>query len=120
MANTVDASGSNLDQSVRIFDSFYNIDLVIPADRYEIVRSYFVKVTSSYNVAENFTQLLFRIAQLTGTDVMVLLGNLQGTTKVQMNGLLAYYLNSIKSKTTLYGIGSSPQPNPSIQRNVVL
>lgn len=116
----LDAPQSNLDKTVRVFDSFYNIDISIPVAQYDIVRSYFVKVCSSLDVADNFTELLFRISALTNQDVMMLLESLQGTNRIQMNGLLAYYLNSIRSKTTLYGISNTPKPNPSVQRNVVL
>jgi len=36
-----------------------------------------------------------------------------------MNVFITYYLNTFKSKTALYGIGSIPQPNQFVARNVV-
>jgi hypothetical protein len=41
MAQTVDAPRSHLDNTVRVFDQFYNFDLVVEANQYEIIYSYF-------------------------------------------------------------------------------
>ena len=40
-------------------------------------------------------------------------------TLINVNSLLCYYLNSFKSKVSLYGITVIPQPNPVVARNVV-
>ena len=44
---------------------------------------------------------------------------IKGTKKMEMNQILAYYLNSFKSKTTLYGIGIQPRSNQPVSRNIV-
>ncbi len=116
----IDTSHSELDNTVRIFDAFYQTELVISADQYDIVNSYFTEVTGSKNTGSNFTAFLFRIATITGENVLTLLDQMQGTGKLEMNALMAYYLNGLKSKTTLYGVGAMPQPNEPIQRNVVI
>ncbi len=120
MANIVDAPRSHLDKTVRIFDQFYNFDLVVQSSEYDIVYSYFYEVSNSKSIARNFTSMLFRIANITQENVLVLLESIQGTTKLQTTALIAYYLNNIKSKTTMYGISSEPSPNQPIQRNIVL
>jgi hypothetical protein len=122
MANTVDSPQSQLDKTVRIFDSFYNFDLVIDASQYEIVYSYFRNVCKSDNVAKNFTTMLFRVANITNENPQTLLEYMygSGTSKLKVNALMAYYLNSIKSKTTLYGVSITPPPNEFIQRNIIV
>jgi len=120
MAQVVDGPRSNLDKSVRVFDSFYNFDASIGAAEYEIVNSYFKSVCATTSIANNFTTMLFRIASLTGEDSMTLLDSIQGSTKLETTALMAYYLNSIKSKTTLYGVSVVPAPNETIQRNIVV
>lgn len=116
----IDAPRSHLDNTVRVFDQFYNFDLVVAADQYEIVYSYFYDLNKSKDIARNFTTILFRIASITGEDVMALLQYLTGSAKVEVHGILIYYLNSLKSKTTLYGINVEPAPNQTVQRNVVI
>lgn len=120
MANIIDAPRSQLDNTVRVFDSFYNFDLVVDANQYELVRSYFYDVCKSVNVAKNFTTMIFRISSITGEHPMTLLDFIKGTSKVETNAVMAYYLNSIKSKTTLYGVANTPPPNRTVQRNIVL
>lgn len=119
MTNIVDAPQSQLDNTVRLFDSFYNFELVVDANRYELVYSTFFEITKSKTIAQNFTVLLFRIAVITQTDVLILMDEFRGKTGAEINYMLAFYLNSIKSKTTLYGINSPPVPNEYVQRNVV-
>jgi hypothetical protein len=110
---------TSLDQTVRIFDSFYSIDLVVNGDTYDIVHGYFLSVCTSKNIAANFTAVLFRIAQETQISVLDLLNQIKGTTKMEMNQTLAYYLNSFKSKTSLYGIAIVPKSNQSVARNIL-
>lgn len=110
---------SDLDRTVRIFDSFYAIDLVIGAAEYDIVHGYFMSVCATTNIADNFTVVLFRIAKETGVDVLELLQTIQGKTKLQMNQTISYYLNSFKSKTSMYGVSLVPRPNQPVARNIV-
>lgn len=110
---------TSMDQTVRIFDSFYSVNLVIPGDQYDIVHGYFLSVCTSKNIAANFTAVLFRIAQDTGVSALDLLGQVKGTTKMEMNQIFAYYLNSFKSKTSLYGIAVVPKSNQPVSRNII-
>ena len=120
MSQLIDAPQSQLDKTVRVFDQFYNFDLVVGADQYEIVYSYFLEQTNSNSIAKNFATILFRISFITGENIFKLLDYLQGSTTTQANGILIYYLNSLKSKTTLYGINVEPAPNQTALRNVVV
>jgi hypothetical protein len=120
MNQLIDGPQSQLDKTVKIFDSFYNYSAAINANHYEIVFSYFLSVCQSRNTAKNFTTMIFRIASTIGENPMTLLEYLQGTgDKMQATRLMIYYLNSLKSKTTLYGVNAYPTPNESIQRNIV-
>jgi hypothetical protein len=118
MATIID-SKIGLDQTVLIFDSFYAVDLVVNSNEYDIVLSYFKSVCSTNTIAQNFTAFLFRIAQETNISTLTLLDNIQGLNKLDMNRTIAYYMNSFKSKTSLYGISSVPTPNQPVARNVV-
>lgn len=120
MANIID-NRISLDNTIRIYDSFYAVNLVVGADQFDIVYGYFTSVCDTKNIAANFTAFLFRIAQETSIDILDLLAQIQGAgNKLQMNKVLAYYLNSFKSKTSLYGVAALPQPNLPVARNIVL
>ena len=91
----------------------------MPQIIYDIVYSYFVSVCATKNIAANFTAVLFRIAQETQIPILELLDQIKGTKKMEMNQILAYYLNSFKSKTSLYGIAIIPKSNQPVSRNIV-
>lgn len=109
------------DQTVRIFDNFYSTKLVVPAAEYDVVLSFFKNSTKSIIVAENFASLLFKIAQEGGYNVLSLLEVLKGVNNtLELNKIMCYYLNTFKSRASLYGIGIIPKPNQAVLRNVVL
>ena len=111
---------SQMDQTVRIFDSFYAFNVKVNASEYDIVNGYFTSVCATRNIAGNFTAVLFRIAQEENINVLDLLSYIQGTNNnLEMNQIIAYYLNGLKSKTSLYGISNTPAPNQTIARNIV-
>ena len=114
-------SQDSVDKTVRIFDNFYTTQLVVNGADYDVVYSFFKSVTENTKIAGNFTALLFRIAQEGNYNIMSLLDLLRGTeNNLQLSQVMAYYLNTFKSKTSLYGVGSLPKPNEAVQRNVVL
>lgn len=119
MAQLIDAPRSNLDNTVRIYDQFYNFDLVVDGGQYDLVYSYFLKITGNKNTANNFTGIMFRISNITGENVLSLLDEMKNTSNLTASNILTYYLNSLKSKSTLYGIANFPAPNETVQRNVV-
>lgn len=119
-AQIINGPQSQLDSTVRVFDAFYNFDLVVDANQYDLVYSYFYEISFSKDVAENFTTIIFRIANITSTNALDLLDELRKTSNsFKANSLLTYYLNSIQNKSVLYGISLPIQPNDQVQRNIV-
>lgn len=111
---------SSIDRTVKIFDAFYANNLRVNADQYDLVYGYFTEVCDTKSIAAGFTAVLFRISQQAGIDVLTLLQQIQGSNnKLNMNQILCYYLNSLKSKTALYGIGIVPLANQPVARNIV-
>ena len=118
--STVNYSNPNTDLSVRIFDSFYDYDVNIPADEYDVVHTYFLSVMTTRQAAGNFTVSLFRVAQDTGINPLTLLKEFQGLNGISLSASLAYYLNSIRSRATLLGVGTPVTPNFYQARNVLV
>lgn len=111
---------SQLDNTVKVFNRFYSSDVNVGASEYDIVYSYFQSVCQSENTAKNFTAIIFRLAAYTEEPVISLLEYVQGKTGLELSATMAYYLNSLKSKTTLYGVANLPIPNPMVQRNIII
>jgi hypothetical protein len=122
--SSINYTNYNIDQTVRVFDSFYEYDVDVPAAEYDIVNSYFKSVMTTKQAADNFTVSLFRVAENTGVPALTLLqsfqdsgGNVGNTLNLDVN--MAYYLNSIRNRATLLGIGVPVTPNFYAARNVV-
>lgn len=111
---------NKLDRTVKIFDAFYANEIIVPADQYDIIYGYFSSVCETKQIAANFTALFFRIAQEGGIGTIELLDLIKkNNNKLDMNKIIAYYLNTFKSKSTLYGVSIVPRPNQPVARNVV-
>ena len=109
--STINETNFNIDQTVRVFDSFYQFDTNVPAAEYDLVYSFFLKEMGTPRVASNFAVSLFQVAEQTGIPALTLLGEFQGVNGVNLNIQLAYYLNQIRSRATLLGVGVAVQPN---------
>lgn len=107
-------------QFTNIFDSFYNFSEVVNSSEFDIVHGYFMSITKNKNVANNFSSMMFRISNQTKIPALTLLSYIQGKSSLEMTKLLAYYINSLKSKTALYGIATVPQSNQAAARNILV
>ena len=115
---SVNAINTKTDLTVQIFDRFYGYQQQVPVDQYDAVNSYFRSVFDSIEAAGNFTVSVFRVSNQTGIPVMNLLQQFQGQSAPQINLTLAYYLNGIRSSSTLLGINVPTQPNFYVARNI--
>jgi aconitase B len=115
---TINAINPKIDQTVRIFDQFYNYAEDVSASEYDIVLSYFKSVFNTVEQAQNFTVAIFRVAQESQTDALTILSQIQGINGPQLTATLCYYLNSTRSNATLLGILEPSAPNYWTARNV--
>jgi hypothetical protein len=107
---SINYENTNLDQTVRVFDAFYE---------YDVVNSYFKSIMTTRLAADNFTVSLFKVAEDTGVPALTLLQGFEGTAGMNLNVTLAYYLNSIRNRATLLGVGVPVTANFYAARNVV-
>jgi hypothetical protein len=75
-------------------------------------------VFGTADAAGNFTVTLFRVADESATSVMTLLQELQGQSQPELTLTLAYYLNSLRSPSTLLGVNAVVTPNFYAARNI--
>ena len=117
---TVNTTNFNIDQTVRVYDEFYSFDVNVPADEYDIVYSFFLREMTTPRAAGNFTVSLFRVAEDTGIPALTLLQEFQGLNGIDLSASLAYYLNQIRSRATLLGVGVAVVPNFYQARNILV
>lgn len=121
MPSVFDNRLENADQTVRVFDAFYNSEIDIPSNEWDIVLAFFRSTCETEKQAENMASAIFRVTQFSGVPALDLLQIIKGKLpdKLQMNSVICYYLNSIRSKTASYGISYIPQANEPVARNIV-
>jgi hypothetical protein len=115
---SVNAVNNKIDLTVQIFDRFYGYQQHVPADQYDAVYSYFRSVFGSKEAAGNMAVSVFRISQATSIPAMTLLQQFQGQTGAQITLTLAYYLNGIRSRSTLLGLTVPTQTPYYIAHNI--
>ena len=118
MGTTVNYANPNVDGTVKIFDEFYAYSASVTQSEYDAVYSYFRSVFGTAEAAGNFTVSVFRISESSGIPVMTLLQEFQGQSAPELTLTLAYYLNSIRSNSTLLGLNAATTPNFYVARNV--
>jgi hypothetical protein len=70
---SINYENTNLDQTVRVFDAFYEYDVDVPAAEYDVVNSFFKSTMTTRLAADNFTVSLFKVAQDTKIPALTLL-----------------------------------------------
>lgn len=116
--STINEVNPKIDQTVYVFDRFYNYSANVPAMEYDVVLSFFRSVFTTTLAAENFTTALFRVAEESNTPALTLLQSMEGQNSVELTISMAYYLNSIRSPATLLGVLTPTTPNYYTARNV--
>ena len=116
---SINYENTNLDQTVRVFDAFYEYDVDVPAAEYDVVNSFFKSTMTTKLAADNFTVSLFKVAQDTKIPALTLLQAFEGVSGMNLNVSMAYYLNSIRNRATLLGVGVPVTANFYAARNVV-
>lgn len=111
MSGSVNYPNTNVDLSIRIFDKFYQYDANVPANEYDIVNSFFKSVMETDRIAGNMTVSLFQIADKTKIPVLTLLDSMKGKNGIDLSLSMAYYLNNIRSRSTLLGLNAQATPN---------
>lgn len=116
---SVNYGNPKVDTTVKLYDEFYDFGVSVSAEEYDIVNSFFRSAFTSTQAADNFTVTLFRVAEETSTPVLTLLAQIQDQDQLQLNATLAYYLNGLRSPSTLLGINAAVTPNYYTARNVL-
>lgn len=115
---TVNEINPSIDLSARVFNAFDAPATQVDSNEYDTVNSYFESVFADKAAAENLTTTFFQIAQQTGVSVLTLLSQVEGQTAIELTATMAYYLNGLRSPSTLLGINSPVVPNFYTARNV--
>lgn len=115
---SINAYNPKVDQTVQIFDQFYEYETTVSVQEYDAVYSYFRSVFGTADAAGNFTVTVFRISEQSQIPVMDLLQQFEGLGVPELTLTLTYYLNGLRSSSTMLGLNIPVAPNFYVSRNV--
>lgn len=115
---SVNSYNPQVDLTVQIFDRFYEYEAVVSVLEYDAVYSYLRSVFGTADAAGNFAVTLFRISEQSDIPVMDLLQQIEGLAVPELTLTLAYYLNGLRSSSTMLGLNAPVTPNFYVARNV--
>ena len=104
----------------KIYDGFYELDLIVDTNEWDIVTSYFKKVMTDPEIVKTFSTNIFKIAKKTGTSALTLMESLKGQDGMTLTMTMAYMMNNERSNSVLLGVGNLITPNYYAERNVIL
>lgn len=116
---SVNQINPKIDTSVRVFDTFNDFGIDVPVNEYDAVYSYLRSVFQDPDAANNFTTSLFRVAAETNTPILNILQQIQDQDSIRVTLNIAYFLNGLRSPSTLLGISTAVTPNIWAARNVL-
>jgi hypothetical protein len=117
--STVNYPNPGADNTVKVFDNFYNFAVDVPVNEYDLVFSFFNKIFDDSSAAKNFTASFFQITYESNIPVQELLAQIQNKDQLELSSVFAYYLNNLRSKATLLGVSSIVTPRYYAARNVL-
>jgi hypothetical protein len=116
---TVNAINPNIDLSARVFNDFDAYTPPVDSNEYDVVNSFFKSVFTDQLAAQNLTATFFQISQQTNIPVLTLLEQVSDQDAIKLTATMAYYLNGLRSPSTLLGVNAPVLPNFYTARNVL-
>ena len=117
--SSINTINPKIDLTVRVFDDFYGFSIEVDANEYDTVNSFFQSIFTDKQIAKNFTTTVFRVADATNVPVQNILQQLEGQDQITLTSTLCYYLNALRSPSTLLGINFAVTPNFWTARNIL-
>ena len=116
--STINVTKNTTDSTIKIFDSFYNQEIIVNQAEYDQAQSFFRSVFIDKKIADDFTATVFQLSSAYDIPVMTIIDQMKTPTGIQVNETIADYLNGLRSKATLVGVSVIQQPNDYAARNV--
>lgn len=115
--NSVNSINPNVNRAPGAPNFFVNVNA--PVEEYSVVNSFFKSIIKDSQEADNLTNTFFYISQATGIPVLDLLAQVNNQSAIEVTATMAFYLNGLRSPSTLLGVNSTVTPNYYTARNVL-
>lgn len=119
MANTINDPINTDAKNAEVIENYNKVEPGINSNEYDYVLGFFTKQINDPKTAAKFTDSIFEVARQSNIPVLEIVKSMEGQTGLELSASLAYYLNGIRSNTTLLGVQNVLPPNFYAGRNVL-
>lgn len=103
----------------KIYDKFYELDIVVNSNEWDTVHSYFKKIMNDDDIANNFSTIVFRLARDNNLKPVQILEEIKGVNGMELSLTMSHLFNNDRSNTVLIGVSNVITPNYYAARNVI-
>jgi len=115
---TVNQRNPRIGASARVQDQFRGFSANVDANQYDRVFSFFKKRFGADTPAASFTAELFRVVTVHQLSIDAVLAEFEKSSDSQISAVLAYYLNTVRDKSTYLGVSTRLVPPVGVARNI--
>jgi|TARA_Y100000310_G_scaffold242368_1_gene246520 RNA processing factor Prp31 len=109
----------NTQKTMRIFSDYFDTNVILNSDEYDVVISFFTGKDYSRKSAETIAYVICRQAKLDNVTAMSVIDQLSSTNPQELSNIIAEILNLYRFKSSLIG-SKSDNPSPEVvSRNIL-
>ena len=114
-----DASSSNSDSTIQVFDQYYQTPTALNNSELTIMTGFFEKRGFDKIAAESTALVILQQAKKDGFSAMQVMDTLRGVSTVEITALVAEILNFNRFKTSSLGTAQNSAPATDVVRNIL-
>jgi len=118
--NTINDGISTDSKNLNVVTDFNTKAADVNGNEWDYILGFFNSAFKDPIAAEKFTQEIYQVGSQSGVNPLDIIKTMEGQTGIELNMSLAYYLNGIRSNTTLLGIHNIIKPNYYAGRSVLI
>lgn len=120
MAKTINDPIYTDQKNVNLATNFNEPPKAVDGGEYDYVLSFFKRSMTDPVAAANFTESIYQVSRQADVPVLELVNSMEGQTGLQMNVSMAYFMNGIRSNSTMLGVTNTVRPNFYAGRSVLI
>jgi len=118
--NTLNDTIPNDRNNAYLVNHYDNTPPVLNGNDWDVVYSFFKKAMKDEKSAEEFALAIYQIGKDTNTSPLEIISTMKGKDGLELSSILSYYMNGIRSTSTLLGVTNNQKGNFYAVRQVVI
>jgi len=108
------------EKNVNVVKDYGQAPKSVDGAEYDYVLSFFKRSFTDDDAARNFTDSIYQVSRESEVTALEIVKSMEGQSGIEMNASLAYFLNGIRSNSTMLGVTNIVKPNFYAGRSVLI